>query len=452
MAIIEKAEVGTLDLDELQDFLRDNWDPDLTVRDWWDRLGTGGWAATMLPTNAYGRALTRGDAMRVSAAIAAFGAVAAPAGMGISMASPTIATHGTKEQIDRFIPDAVTGKLGWCQLFSEPGAGSDLAGLSCKAVKDGDIWHVDGQKVWTSGGQWADMGMLIARTNPDAPKHQGITWFAFDMHQPGVDVRPLKEMTGHTMFNEVFLTDALVNDDARIGDVHNGWAATNTTLFHERSGMGARRGAGGPAGKFVVRAARAGTIANDLDKRAGDFVRLREDKPAKAKSAKSGDGHRRVRSGAVNYIELARSTGRDQDPTIRQRLAQLHTLTAIAGYTTERHKAVRAAGGDIPGVPNFSKLGTANMLRLQRDLGMELLGARGMLHSYTDEGNANLAKEAGGTMPMQFTASALGAQALPIFGGTDQIQRNIIGERVLGLPKEPGDLSNVPFNQLPKNG
>ena len=455
MTITEKSEVGTLDLDELQDFLRDNWDPDLTIREWWDRLGMAGWCAPMLPTNAYGRALTRGDAMRVSATIAAFGAVAAPAGMGVSMVSPTIATHGTQEQIDRFIPDAVTGKLGWCQLFSEPGAGSDLAGLTTRAVKDGDVWHVNGQKVWTSGGQWADMGMLIARTNPDAPKHQGITWFAFDMRQPGVDVRPLKEMTGHTMFNEVFLTDALVHDDCVIGGIHNGWAATNTTLFHERSGMGAR-GVGGGAGKYIIRAARAGTIANDLDKRAGDFVRLREERPAKAKSASTASdevGRKRVRSGAAAYIELARAMGKGSDPNTRQRLAQLHILTAIAGYTTERHKAVRASGGDIPGVPNFSKLGTANRLRLQRDLGMELLGARGMLHSYTDEGNAELAKEApGGTLPMQFTGAALSAQALPIFGGTDQIQRNIIGERVLGLPKEPGDLSNLPFNQLPKNG
>ena len=450
MAIIEQAAVGELDLDELQDFLRDNWDPDLTVQEWWHRLGLAGWCAPMLPTNAYGRGLTRGDAMRVSATIAAFGAVAAPMGMGIGLVSPTIATHGTQEQIDRFIPDAVTGKLGWCQLFSEPGAGSDLAGLSTRAVRDGDLWHIDGQKVWTSGGQWADMGMLLARSNPEAPKHQGITWFAFDMHQPGVDVRPLKEMTGHEIFNEVFLTDAIVHDDARIGDAHNGWAVANTTLFHERSGMGARGGAGGST-KFVIRPARAGTVANDLGKRVGDFVSLREDRPARAKVKAATDGPR-VRSGASAYIELARATGKDQDPNIRQRLAQLHTLTAIAGYTVERHKAVRAQGGDIPGVPNFSKLGTANVLRLQRDLGLELLGARGMLHSYTDEGNVALAELAGGTMPMQFTGQALSAQGLPIFGGTDQIQRNIIGERVLGLPKEPGDLSNVPFNQLPKHG
>src|SRR5262249_44505406 len=146
-------------------------------------------------------------------------------------------------------------------------AGSDLAGLTTKAERDGDLWVVNGQKVWTSGGQIADMGMLIARTNPSSPKHQGITWYAFDMHQSGVEVRPLREMTGNAMFNEVFFSDASVADDARIGDVNDGWAVANTTLLWERSGMGA--GGGGERGM----GARPGTIAGDLDKRAGDFIR-----------------------------------------------------------------------------------------------------------------------------------------------------------------------------------
>src|SRR5205085_12591734 len=126
-------------------------------------------------------------------------------------------------QKERYVRDIVTGKKAWCQLFSEPGAGSDLAGLQTRAVKDGDEWIVNGQKVWTSGGQVADLGMLIARTNPEVPKHQGITYFALDMHQPGVDIRPLREMTGHAMFNEVFLTDAVVPEEAVIGGLHNGW-------------------------------------------------------------------------------------------------------------------------------------------------------------------------------------------------------------------------------------
>ncbi len=211
------------------------------------------------------------------------------------------------------------------------------------------------------GGQIADLGMLLA-DEPDVPKHQGITWFAIDMHQPGVEVRPLREMTGAAMFNEVFLTDAVVDDDARIGDTNNGWAVANTTLLWERSGMGA--GGGAPVRGALM--ALPGTIAGHLEQRAGDFV-----SPARS----GGNGNRRPRStGAKPYIDLARSVGRNDEPAIRQDLARLHTLSEIARYNTERHKAVRAAGGDIPGIANFSKLNMADLVRLSRDLGMELLG------------------------------------------------------------------------------
>ncbi|QGG94961.1 acyl-CoA dehydrogenase family protein [Actinomarinicola tropica] len=441
-----EARPGTDLVDELTTWLEENWDPDLTVGEWWERLGMAGWAAPMLPENAYGRGLTRGDALLVASTIARFGALGAPQGMSISMASPTIATHATQEQIDRLIPPAVTGKVHYCQLFSEPGAGSDLAGLNTRAIRDGEEWHVTGQKVWTSGGQYADMGMLIARTNPEAPKHQGITWFAIEMLQPGIEIRPLKEMTGHAMFNEVFLDGAVVPDANRIGEVNNGWAATNTTLLHERSGMGARAGtaAGG-------RLARAGSVVGDLDKRAGDFAPPKRSVTATKEKAAEEKAERSA-SPAQLYIDLARDLGKLDDPVIRQRLAQAHILGTITRLTTERHKAVRSQGGDIPGVANFSKLLMADIIRLNRDLGMQLLGPRGMLHDYDDETRDAMAELPGGARAVAATAQALGAQALPIYGGTDQIQRNIVGERALGLPKEPGDLSKLPFNELPKNG
>jgi alkylation response protein AidB-like acyl-CoA dehydrogenase len=429
-------------VDELQDWLEKSWDPDLTVGEWWERLGMSGWAAPLLPVDCYGRGLSRGDALVAQQTITKFGALGAPIGLGLMLAAPTIATHGTRDQIERYIPDLVTGRRAWCQLFSEPGAGSDLAGLTTRAVRDGDLWHVNGQKVWTSGGQIADLGMLIARTNPEAPKHQGITWFAIDMHQPGVEIRPLREMTGHAMFNEVFLTDAVVPDDARIGDVNNGWAVANTTLQFERSGMGA--GGGAPVRGALM--ALPGTVAGHLEQRAGDFV-------APARKGGNGNGTRTQRStGAKTYIDLAKSLGRNDEPAIRQDLARLHTLSELARYNTERHKAVRAAGGDIPGLANFTKLSMADVVRLSRDLGLELLGARGMLHAYDEEGRKALAAEPGGVAAIMVTSQALGAQALPIYGGTDQIQRNIISERALGLPKEPGDLSSKPFSELPKNG
>ena len=425
--------------DELRDFLEESWDPDLTVGEWWERLGMSGWSAPLLPVDAYGRGLNRVDAMRAARTITEFGALGSPFGMGISLVAPTLVTHATREQLDRYLPDIVTGRKWWCQLFSEPGAGSDLAGLGTRAVRDGDVWVVNGQKVWTSGGHWADLGMLLARTNPAAPKHQGITWFAIDMHQPGVEVRTLREMTGGAMFCEVFFTDAVVSDTARIGDANNGWQVANTTLFHERSGMGA----GDRAAALPL--ARPGTVANDLGKRAGDMAR-----PARARVM--SDLPQPLAAGSKVYIDLARKLGKDNEPAIRQELAQSYILAEVQRFNTERAKAARAAGIDIPGLPNYSKLLTAQVLRHNRDLGMQLLGARGLLHGYDEEQRATLIDAPGGTTAHVITAQALQAQALPIFGGTDQIQRNIIGERVLGLPKEPGDLSRVPWNELPKNG
>ncbi|HET9690786.1 MAG TPA: acyl-CoA dehydrogenase family protein [Acidimicrobiales bacterium] len=430
---------GTALVDELRAWLDEQWDPDLSVGEWWDRLGMAGWAAPMLPVDAYGRGLSRADAMVVAGAIADHGALGAPEGMAISLASPTIAAHGTPEQIDRLIPPAVCGRIAFCQLFSEPGAGSDLAGLTTRAERDGETWHVNGQKVWTSGGQFADMGMLLARTNPEAPKHRGITWFAIDMHQPGIDVRPLREMTGSALFNEVFITDATVGDDNRIGDVGDGWKVANTTLFHERSGMAARGEGVGAA------AARAGTVVGDLDKRAGDFVRPRRPRPAAGRPTTAS-------SPAQPQIDLATTMGRLGDPTIRQRIAQSHILGTVSRLNAERLKAVRAGGGDIPGAPNFGKLLTAQILRHNRDLNFDILGARGTLHAYGDSGRDGLADAPGGSGAAAATAFGLMAQALPIYGGTDQIQRNIVGERALGLPKEPGDLAHLPFTQLPKNG
>jgi alkylation response protein AidB-like acyl-CoA dehydrogenase len=435
------AEPTTTDpLDQLHAWLEENWDPDLSVAEWWERLGVSGWAAPILPVDCHGRGVSRGDSIRVGRAITEFGALGAPVGLGPALAAPTIATHGTREQIDRYVRDIVTGQRAWCQLFSEPGAGSDLAGLSTRAVRDGEVWIVNGQKVWTSGGHLADFGMLLARTDPTVPKHQGITWFAFDMHQPGVEVRPLREMTGNTMFSEVFFTDAVVRDDARIGAPNNGWTVANTTLLYERSGMGA-----GAAARDLAFMARAGTVAGDLERRAGDFVRKSPASPA-AVSAKPR------RSPANTYIRLAREFGKDADPVIRQGLSQAHILGELTRLNTERHKATRAAGGDIPGIANFSKLLMAQILRHNRDLGMQILGARGTLHAYDADGREALAGAPGGAAALGITTQVLSAQALPIYGGTDQIQRNIIGERALGLPKEPGDLSRLPFNELPKNG
>lgn len=430
-------------LDELHTWLEENWDPELTVAEWWERLGLAGWSLPTLPTNAYGRGVARSVSVQIGQEIAAFGALGAPGGLGLLLAAPTIADHGTQEQIDHYVRDIVTGQRAWCQLFSEPGAGSDLAGLTTRAVQDGEEYIVNGQKVWTSLGQIADLAMLIARTSPDLPKHQGITYFAIDMHQPGVEVRPLRELTGHAMFNETFLTDARVSADAIIGGKNNGWAVANTTLGHERAGLGAGGGTSAGGG-----GAYPGTIAGHLTKRAGEFVSAPKPKPTGDAAPK-----KKARTGTADLlIGLAKGNGTIADASIRQGLAQLYTLGEIGRYTTERSKAARAAGHDIPGIGNIAKLSMSNIVRLQRDLGLSIVGASGMLHAYEPDAQQVLNEATGNPFLAAVTGTALYAQAPPIYGGTDQIQRNIIGERVLGLPKEPGDTKTKPFSELPRNG
>jgi alkylation response protein AidB-like acyl-CoA dehydrogenase len=450
------GDAGTDDLlSELRAWLGQNWDPDLTVGDWWERLGTAGWSAPGLPENAFGRGMARSDSVLVAREIAKFGALGAPAGLGLLLAAPTIATHGTQEQIDRYVRDIVTGQKAWCQLFSEPQAGSDLAGLQTKAERDGDEWVVNGQKVWTSGGQYADLGMLLARTDPNVPKHVGISYFAFDMLQDGVDVRPLKEMTGHALFNEVFLTDARVPDSALIGGLNQGWAAANTTLMNERAGLGS--GGGNAAGGD---SAQPGTVMGALGRRVGDFVEgkavgSRRRGSAADSGGSGGNGGSGLMAflggGASLLIRMAQKNGTNKDAGVRQDLVRLYTLGELGRFNGLRVKAVREKGGDIPGMPNVSKLSMSQIVRMTRDLGLRIAGASGMLHAYDLEGKASLAKITGDPFLGGITEMALFAQAPPIYGGTDQVQRNIIGERVLGLPKEANNDRVTPFSELPKN-
>ena len=205
MSQITESDVKT----EVGEWIDQNWDPELTVAQWWQLMADARLSHTMLSEEAGGRGWSRALNHVALSVMADKAVLGPPTGLGMMLAAPTIATHGTDDQIREYIPKILNGQHAWCQLFSEPGAGSDLAGLQCKAEKDGDEWVINGQKVWTSGGKVADMGMLIARTDPDLPKHQGISYFAFSMKQKGVDVRPLTEMTGRALFNEVFITERL---------------------------------------------------------------------------------------------------------------------------------------------------------------------------------------------------------------------------------------------------
>ena len=367
--------------------------------------------------------------------IAEFGALGAPGGLGLLLAAPTIATHGTQEQIERYVRDIVTGRQGVVPAVQRAGRRLRPRRPHDRAVEDGDEWVVNGQKVWTSGGQIADLGMLIARTDPDVPKHQGITYFAIDMHQPGVEIRPLREMTGHAMFNEVFLTDARVPDDAVIGDLNNGWAVANTTLTYERRASApaaARRRRGDGDARHRRRRTSSGGPATSC--RAAAQAR----KAAAASTAIGGERkrlHRPRRSGTGTAID---------DPTIRQDLVRLHTLGELGRFNNQRLKAGEAAGGDIPGMANISKLSMSDIVRLQRDLGLAHRSApRGMLHAYDDEGRKALDEADRQPVPRAWSPST----ALVRPGAADLRRHRPDPAQHhrrarLGLPKEPGDVSS----------
>ncbi len=407
---------------EVEAFCDQRWDPDLTVEQWWRRLAGSGYSHPMLPVPAGGLGYGQDQAALVSLVLAERGVLGPPGGLGRMLAAPTIAIHGTPDQIERFVPEILDGRVGWCQLFSEPNAGSDLASLQCRAERDGDEWVITGQKVWTSGGQVADKGMLLARTDPDQPKHSGISWFAFDMDQPGVEVRPLTEMTGRALFNEVFIDEARVADSALIGGLNNGWRVGNTTLMVERASLGS---AGRKPPELIP-----GPKGGVLDNRVGDFV------DRNAAAAMSG-----VPPLGIDMwwwlVDMARKNGSIAGRVLRDDLMRLYGLIEINRLSIQRAKA---GGPTSAAAPNIAKLTMSELNRTFRDIGMRVVGADGMLMGESDN-------QSGG----HIAEVALFSPAPSIYGGTDQVQRNIIGERVLGLPREPGPARDTPFSQLPKN-
>jgi len=341
-----------------------------------------------------------------------------PSTFFIALAGPTIVTHGSEEAKQRFLRPMFTGEERWCQLFSEPGAGSDFAGLGTKAVRDGDEWIVNGQKVWTSGALHSTRGMLIARTDPDQPKHRGMSYFIIDIEQPGVEVRPIQQMNGKAHFNEVFFTDARVSDANRIAEVNNGWKVAAATLAFERSGLSA--GAGG--GIRVSAGERAGLLDRPVAALVAEY-RERHEPP---------DEH-----GGLSSTLLG--LGRELGPVTRDTMTSLVMNERIADMTALRVAAATAAGGSPGPEASTAKLWWTNGLKVSRDLGMEMLGADGMLTGPDTPGD--------GTVQHFF----LTMPSASIAGGSDEIQRNIIGERALGLPKDIQHDPSTPFREIPRS-
>jgi len=342
---------------EVQAWLDDHWDPELSVDDWWRIVAKAGWTAPHFTPEQGGRGLPRKAANTVRNEFHKHGALMPPGGLGLLMAAPTILTHGTPDQVARHVPPILDGQANWCQLFSEPGAGSDLAGLTTRAERDGDRWIINGQKVWSSMAHESDRGMLLARTDFGVPNHKGISWFAFSLDQPGVTVRPLREMTGDAVFNEVFLDDAVVDHADLIGGEGNGWAVTQTTLFFERSGIGA----GGSHSGFPVPGPKGGFHGRKAGEAATDPV---------------PGGNLVVRY--ADLLQLARDEARTDDPHIRQSLADLYAWSMIGQWNAQRAK-VEAAKGGGGAIASIGKVVQTRLTKGAAQLGMDILGADGML-------------------------------------------------------------------------
>ena len=376
----------------------------------WQRvLYEHGWAGLSWPEQFGGRGLSSVFASIFNEEMSAYEETTGPLTVAFGMVGPTLIAHGTDEQ-QRHLAAILRGDELWCQLFSEPGAGSDLATLGTRAVRDGDTWVVTGQKVWTSLAQFARYGILLARTDPDVPKHAGLTYFIVDMHDPGIEVRPLVQMTGHAHFNETFLDEVRIPHENVVGDVGDGWSVARTTLTSERSSI-----AGGGAGWSVEA-----------------------------------------------LIDAARTMGVSDDPLVRQQLAAAHSRALI--LTTMGYRVRSAVSrGRLPGAEALAmKLGYANHWVRTMETAMQILGADGLLYDVDVDVDADHTdaidqvetdserSRAGPRLGSTWQHALLNQFAIRLGGGTDEVQRNIIGELGLGLPREPSADRGVPWKDLPR--
>ncbi len=386
---------------EVRSWLAEHWDPKRDTREWRGLVVDAGWAYPSWPAGWYGRGLDKDGSAVVAAEFAAvqapFGALDVVPGAGqieLQIGANVLIAHGSDRLKKELLRPILMGDERACLLYSEPGAGSDLASIQTRAERDGDEWVVNGQKVWTTVAQHADFGLLIARTDWDQPKHQGISYFILPMHQPGVEVRPLKQMTGDAQFNEVFLTDARMPVHHVVGDVNDGWRVLRTALGFERLVMGS-----------------TGT--------------------------RSRDDRRLPVGGSIDLFELAERVGKIHDPLLRQAMVELFILRTVIGWNARRAAEITRQGGFSPAA-SLGKLAMSRLLHDSAGVADRLLGMTGTLYGkhVPDAHAANY------SLMMAFMNS--------IGGGSDQIQRNIIAERILGLPKDISTDHDLPFRDVPK--
>jgi len=404
---------------EVRAWIEANWNPDLPLIEWRNRLVESGWGVPGWPKAWHGRDLPAALEAVVAEEMRRAGALSVARTGVRNLAAATLLAHASDVLKQKFLRRILTGEDNWCQLFSEPGSGSDLAGALTRAELTDGRWVFNGQKVWTTSAHHADWGLLLARTDFNVAKHQGLSYFILDMRQPGVEVRPLRQMNGHASFNQVFFTDAEAPAEHLVGELGEGWAVATTTLMHER------RGADGMG---------AWGRASDREGRIYDEER--------AENATVMEPYKWYpqRAGRVDLVlERAKATGAIADPAVRQEIAKLLTLSKTAEWTARRARAAQAQGRPPGPEGSLGKLVASHVARAAAHVHTMITGADAML--------------TGEDSPMDGVIAEIlvSVPAASIAGGTDEIQRNIISERVLRMPKEPRNDDDRPFRDVPKN-
>jgi alkylation response protein AidB-like acyl-CoA dehydrogenase len=401
-------------------WIDEHWNPDLSLREWREILVEGGWATPHWPEAFFGRGFTLEQSAVVTRVFSDRGVVPVAQTGPRRLAAETILAMGNDDQKRRYLRPILTGEHSWCQLFSEPGSGSDLAGLSTKAELVDGQWIINGQKVWNTSAHHADYGILVARTDFDVPKHQGISFFLIDMHQPGVEVRQLKQMNGHASFNEVFLTDAVVAAEDLVGGEGNGWAVAKTTLSYER---------------------RLGGVSRSFASREGDRKgRVYDEYAEELRVANEPYTWYPQRQGRVDLVlPRARQTGAISDPVVRQEIARLISMQKGAALASAAAEAKRKSGSnELVPAGSIGKLAASVIARQAAHVHTLISGADAM-RSGPDSAEEGMIAEVLVSVP-----------AISIAGGTDEIQRNIISERVLGMPAEIR-VDTGPFRDIKRN-
>ena len=380
----EESNAGVLDE-------RDDSDTIQAAKDWQKKKADAGWACLTWPTEYGGQGATSIQSVIWNQEEARYKTPPNIYGIGLGMCGPTIMTHGTDAQRQRWLPEMLSGVKVWCQLFSEPAAGSDLAGLRSTAVREGDDWIINGQKIWTTGAQYCDWGIIVVRSDPNVPKHSGLTYFVVDMHSPGIEIRPITQINGGRGFNEVFFTDVRIPDNQRLSEVGNGWAVAITTLMNERASIG------------------------------------------------SGGGGGSVR----DLLELAKGVDIDGQPAleqsaVREKIATFYTRSKGLKLTGNRTLSALSQGKTPGPESSLGKLVGGRLAQEMSAFAMGLQGAAGALND-----------PAASPQSGEWQERYLSIPGLRIAGGPDEILRNIIAERVLGLPPEARADKGVAFRDIP---